>query len=155
MDKDELITDVAELASVPFSQRVLLLPHCLRPSLDCPGKITKEGLDCGDCDRADCAIYQLRTTAMEAGYAGVCVAPGGRLAVRYLAEHEPAGVVAVACDKELEEGLAAVDQREWNGSKPIVAVIPLLQDGCVDTVVDVPLAREVILTSNGYSQRDE
>ncbi len=155
MDREKLITDASELAGVPFSRRVLLLPHCLRPSLDCPGRMTKEGLDCGDCDRTDCAIHQLRTTAMEAGYAGVCVAPGGRLAVRYLAEHEPGGVVAVACDQELEEGLAAVDQRTWNGSKPIVTVIPLLQDGCVDTVVDVPKAREVILTPNGCTPGEE
>ena len=93
------------LDRIPFGQRVLLLPHCLRPSQDCPGKMTKQGLNCTGCTQVECAIYQLRATAAEAGYAGVCVAPGGRLAVRFLDAHQPAGVVAVACHKELEEGL--------------------------------------------------
>jgi geranylgeranyl diphosphate synthase type II len=141
-----------DVETVPFARRVLLLPHCLRPSQDCPGKMTKQGLDCSGCTRVDCAIYQLRDTAGEAGYGGICVAPGGRLAVRFLVEHQPAGVVAVACDKELEEGLEAIDQIEWANGKPMTAVVPLLRDGCVDTEVDVALAKEVILSRNGYSR---
>jgi len=133
------------IGSVPFAQRVLLLPHCLRPSQDCPGKMTKQGLDCTGCTRVECAIYQLRTAAVEAGYEGTCIAPGGRLAVRFLAEHQPAGVVAIACHKELEEGLEAIDQMEWPNGRPAAAVVPLLRDGCVDTEVDVATARAIIL----------
>jgi hypothetical protein len=145
-------THVNGLDRIPFAQRVLLLPHCLRPSQDCPGKMTKQGLDCTGCTQVECAIYQLRATAAEAGYGGVCVAPGGRLAVRFLDVHQPAGVVAVACHKELEEGLEAVDQMAWTNGKPIVVVVPLLQDGCVDTVVDVPAAQAVILTQADGSE---
>ena len=142
-------TDVDGVTGVPFSQRVLLLPHCLRPSQDCPGKMTKQGLSCAGCSLADCAIYRLRAAATEVGYSGVCVAPGGRLAVRFLAEYQPAGVVAIACDKELEEGLEAIAQMDWEGDQPIVVTFPLSQDGCVDTRVDVETAREIIL-SNGH-----
>jgi hypothetical protein len=137
------------VADVPFSQRVLLLPHCLRPSQNCPGKMTKKGMDCNDCTIADCAIFQLRVAALEAGYAGICVAPGGRLAVRFLAELQPAGVIAIACDKELEEGLEAIAQMEWENGSPVVLTFPLSQDGCVDTQVDVKSARKIIL-SNGH-----
>lgn len=137
------------LSNVPFAQRVLLLPHCLRPSQDCPGKMTKQGLDCTGCTRVECAIYQLRATAVEAGYGGVCVAPGGRLAARFIDERQPAGVVAIACHKELEEGMEAVDQMEWKNGRPAAATVPLLQDGCVDTTVDVALAQAVILSRNG------
>lgn len=137
------------VAGVPFERRVLLLPHCLRPSQDCPGKMTKKGLDCTGCTRVDCAIYQLRAIAAEAGYSGVCVAPGGRLAVRFLSEHQPSGVVAVACDKELEEGLEAIAEMEWANGEPAVATVPLSQDGCVDTEVDIAVARGVIISSNG------
>jgi len=137
---------------VPFAQRVLLLPYCLRPSQDCPGKMTKQGLDCTGCTLVTCAIYQLRTAAVEAGYGDVCIAPGGRLAVRFLAERQPAGVVAIACSKELEEGLEAVDQMEWANGRPAAAVVPLLRDGCVDTEVDVAAARAVILS---YTSRQE
>ncbi len=138
------------LSDIPYTQRVLLLPHCLRPSQDCPGKMTKQGLDCTGCTRADCAIYQLRAQAIQAGYQGVCIAPGGRLAVRFLSEQQPAGVVAIACDKELEEGLEAVDQLDWTNGQPVVTVIPLSKDGCVDTEVDVVQACSIILNHNGH-----
>jgi hypothetical protein len=142
---------VDNMADVPFSQRVLLLPHCLRPSQDCPGKMTKRGLDCAGCSLADCAVYRLRTAAIDVGYNGVCVAPGGRLAIRFLAEHQPAGIIAIACDKELEEGLEAIAQMVWEDGRPTVLTFPLSQDGCVDTVVDVEAALEIIL-SNGHSR---
>ena len=134
------------------TKRVLLLPHCLRPSQDCPGKMTKQGLDCTGCTRVECAIYQLCAAAAEAGYESnsICVAPGGRLAMRFLVEHQPDSVVAVACDKELEEGLEAIEQIEWENGRPVVAAVPLLRDGCVDTEVDVALARSVIFGSNGH-----
>jgi hypothetical protein len=90
----------------------------------------------------------LRIVAVQAGYAGVCVAPGGRLAIRFLVEMQPAGVVAIACRTELEEGLAAIRDMEWRNGQPVVAVVPLSQDGCVDTVVDVEMARSVILSHN-------
>lgn len=143
------MTKQTDVASVPFSKRVLLLPHCLRPSQDCPGKMTKQGLNCAGCSLADCAIYKLRAAAAVVGYGGVCVAPGGRLAIRFLAEHQPDGVIAIACDKELEEGLDAIAQMEWEGDRPIVLTFPLSQDGCVDTEVDVETAREIIL-GNGH-----
>ena len=137
-----------------LTKRVLLLPHCLRPSQDCPGRMTKQGLDCTGCTRVECAIHQLRAAAAEAGYESksICVAPGGRLAVRFLATRQPTSVVAVACDKELEEGLEAIDQMEWESGRPSVAVVPLLQDGCVDTEVDIVLARTVIFSSNGRGE---
>ena len=140
------------LSGVPFARRVLLLPHCLRPSQDCPGKMTKQGLDCAGCSLADCPIYRLRAVADEAGYGGVCVAPGGRLAVRFLAERQPSGVIAIACDEELEEGLEAIAEMEWSGGEPVVVTVPLTQDGCVDTEVDVPMAREIIISRNGSKE---
>lgn len=146
MTKQAPINGVKE---IPFARRVLLLPHCLRPSEGCPGKMTKQGLDCTGCTRVECAIYQLRASAVEVGYGGVCVAPGGRLAVRFLIENQPAAVVAVACHKELAEGLEAVDEIEWQNGRPTVASVPLLLDGCVDTEVDVTIAREIILSGNG------
>ncbi|MFQ6100685.1 MAG: DUF116 domain-containing protein [Anaerolineae bacterium] len=146
----QTLTDSVE--NVPFARPALLLPYCLRPSQDCLGKMTKQGLDCTGCTLAECVICQLRTAAAEAGYESICVAPGGRLAVRFLAEHQPAGVVAIACHKELEDGLEAIDQLEWKNGRPAVAVVPLLRDGCVDTEVDIAMARTVILSRNGREE---
>jgi hypothetical protein len=143
------VTKKTAVDSIPFEKRVLLLPHCLRPSNDCPGKMTKQGMNCAGCTITDCAIYQLRSAANEMGYGGVCVAPGGRLAIRFLIQQQPSAVIAIACEKELEEGLEAVAQTEWENEPPIVITFPLSEDGCVDTVVDVEAARDIITSRNG------
>jgi hypothetical protein len=81
---------------------------------------------------------------MEYGYKGICVAPGGRLAVKYITEMRPAAIIAVACDKELEEGVKAVKTLAEDDDIPLIVIVPLLKDGCVDTVVDTDEALEVI-----------
>jgi hypothetical protein len=126
------------MAGIPAGERVLLLPHCLRPSDRCPGKPGREGLICpGDCPVADCPIRILREEAERLGYQGVCVAPGGALALRYIQEKNPRLVVAVACQKELLEGMEAVAKLK---NPPKVVALPLSRDGCVDTEVDLPAA---------------
>ena len=134
----------AEIRNFEPGRRMLLLPHCLRPSQDCPGKMTPQGLDCSGCTRDDCNIRPIREAAIRAGYLDVCVAPGGRLAVRRVAELRPGAIVAVACDKELAEGVAAVDSLEWDADAPPVIQIPLTRDGCVETDVDVEATIAVI-----------
>ena len=145
-----IITD--GVSRIPFARRVLLLPHCLRPSQGCSGQMTKQGLDCTGCVRGDCAIFQLRTAAIEVGYMATCVSPGGRLAAKFVAERAPAGVIAVACRKELEEGLDTARKTEWTEGMPAAALIPLLRDGCVDTEVDIAAAQVIIRTYAGDSQ---
>jgi geranylgeranyl diphosphate synthase, type II len=126
-----------DIRDFPPEQRMLLLPHCLRPSQGCPGKMTPQGLVCEGCTRTDCQIQPIRDAATNAGYLDVCVAPGGRLAVKRVAEVKPAVIVAVACDKELAEGVAAVRSLGWDQAAPPVIQIPLLMDGCVETKVDL------------------
>lgn len=127
-----------EFLGIPACERVLLLPHCLRPSAGCPGRPTREGFQCPpDCPVEGCAIKVLRAEAERLGYKGVCVAPGGALALRYVEEKKPRLVVAVACQKELWEGEEAVRRL---GQVPLVLSLPLLRDGCVDTVVDLTAA---------------
>ena len=126
-----------QLSSIAPSQRVLLLSHCLRPSQTCPGRFNKEGLQCPANCQLGCAVGHLKQAANEMGYKGVCIAAGGAQALRFVKERKPQGVIAVACDKELEEGVQSVakiaDQLE---EPPIIIVVPLLKDGCVDTEVD-------------------
>jgi len=146
---DELMepasTAAQRLAQVPPAQRILLLPHCLRDSQRCQATYGPGGLECRACQPA-CTINRLRRAAEEAGYGGVCVAPGGSLAVEYVRQHRPRAIVAVACPKELEMGLEAVanlgQNPDWGA--PVAMVIPLLKDGCVDTQVDVERVLAVI-----------
>jgi len=133
------------LSLVHPSQRILLLPHCLRPSQTCSGKYSKRGLECPKDCTEDCIIGHLRRAALSLGYKGLCIAPGGRLAVKYVKENSPKGVVAVACQKELEEGIHGVRELSSGGnSMPPVVIIPLIKDGCVDTEVDEEQALKMI-----------
>ena len=133
------------LAAVPPSERVLLLPHCLRDSQRCQADNTKHGLVCKGCS-PDCAINRLQRKALELGYSGVCIAPGGALVLEFLTQHKPRGIVAVACHKELQMGLEAVAKmgQEPDLETPATVVVPLSKDGCVDTEVNVGRVLEVI-----------
>jgi phosphohistidine swiveling domain-containing protein len=133
------------LAAVPPSERVLLLPHCLRDSQRCQADNTKHGLICKGCS-PNCAIHRLQREALELGYGGVCVAPGGTLVLEFLAQRKPRGIVAVACPKELEMGLEAVAKmgQEPGWEMPATVIVPLSKDGCVDTEVDVERVLEVL-----------
>ncbi len=86
-----------ELAKIMPSQRVLLLPHCLRQSRSCHGTYDANGLHCAGCN-PECSVNVLRTAASDLDYKGICVAPGGSLALKYIREKQPEAIVAVACD---------------------------------------------------------
>ncbi len=72
------------------------------------------------------------------------MAPGGRLAVNFVKEKHPSAIVAVACEKELEEGVQGVGELADQDIKPLIIIVPLLKDGCVDTIVDTEKALKVI-----------
>lgn len=133
------------LSKVDPSQRVLLLSHCLRPSQSCPGKFNKQGLMCSEDCHEDCVIRRLREVASRMGYKGTCVAAGGAMALRYIKEYSPQGIVAVACDRELSEGVEGVKEMTRNAQEiPAIVIVPLISDGCVDTEVDEGMAISAI-----------
>lgn len=126
-----------QFSAIAPSERVLLLSHCMRPSQTCPAKFNKEGLQCpADC-KIDCILLTARKAAAELGYKGVCIAAGGAQALRFVKERKPKGIIAVACDKELEEGVQSVAKLSGQLEEPpTIIIVPLLKDGCVDTQVD-------------------
>ncbi len=136
--------DLQKIARIPAGERILLLPHCLRRAESCKAKYNANGLECTACN-PDCAINKLRKIALDLGYQGVCVAPGGRLAVNYVDETRPRVIVAVACQKELEEGIGNISEFTGNYS-PMIVVLPLTKDGCVNTEVDVDSVMKVLKT---------
>ncbi len=142
---EEYRSERARLARVPVEKRILLIPHCLRISGKCRAESTSDGLICKSCDPG-CQVKILSDRAKELGYRGICVAPGGSLALRYVKKTMPEGIVAVACPRELSEGVENV--RELNGenenSKPPILIIPLVKEGCVDTEVNLESALDEI-----------
>jgi geranylgeranyl diphosphate synthase, type II len=139
--------DEETIASIPAEERVLLLPHCLKPSDKCEAKFKKEGLNCPEDCQIECQIRTLTKLANDRGFKGVCTAAGGVMALKFIKKTEPAAIIAIACDKELEEGVCAVEKYSKVDKSikiPLVISIPLLQDGCVDTVVDMKEAERII-----------
>ena len=139
------------LRSIDKDKRILLISHCLRSSGDCTAKMTKAGLECRDDCPTRCTVGRLRIAAQKLGYKGVCIAPGGSMALKFIKNNKPQGIVAIACIKELEEGVCAVkelvEDRKGNApdvNGPVVVAVPLLRDGCVDTEVDEGEAERII-----------
>jgi hypothetical protein len=137
-----LSTEEMKLARIVPLDRILLLPHCLRRSATCQAKYGSMGLECNKCND-QCPVNILRNRALSLGYRGVCVAPGGRLALAYVRETKPRGILAVACDKELKEGIEGVTST-FAGSCPVIVVVPLTKNGCIDTEVDLAYALEKV-----------
>ncbi len=136
-----------EMSKIDPGKRVLLISHCLRPSELCEAKMSKQGLQCKDDCPNRCVIGKLRILAQKQGYGGVCIAPGGSMALKFIKKKKPEAVVAIACHKELEEGIGAVKvEAEKSGFKkmPLVIAVPLTRDGCVDTRVNQKQAEKAI-----------
>jgi hypothetical protein len=140
------------MSRIPPAQRVLLVSHCLRRSSGCHAVQGEWGLECRHCTES-CAVHRLSEAARRLGYKGVCIAPGGSMALSYVRRIQPQGIVAVACRKELEQGIQAVNgAASFFASRPAILAVPLTKDGCVDTEVDVPRALQTIElggTANG------
>jgi hypothetical protein len=147
-------TEEERLSRVDPSQRILLLSHCLRSSAFCKAKIEAWGLACVECTPS-CQVNRLRKVALDYGYKAVCVAPGGSMALKFIADNDPRGIVAVACRKELKEGIASVKKliHGKNKKAPPIVIIPLTKDGCVNTEVNLKLA--IAKITLGCSQGDE
>lgn len=135
-------------ADIDPADCILLVPQCLREVSHCQAELGEEGWQCRACS-ASCPVNRLRRAAFEEGFKGVCIAAGGSMAVNYVASHRPKGIVAIACDKELVLGVAAVQSME-GGNKTVIKTVPLLKEGCINTEVDFERALEVIRSFNRH-----
>ena len=125
-----------QVAAVPTTRRLFLLPHCLRQAETCPGLYDETGLDCGDCTA--CSIADYRRKAEEKGYQ-VLVAEGSPAVMRLIVSGEADAIVGVACLNVLEK---AFDKILLAGI-PCMAV-PLLSSDCRNTSVDTAWIDEML-----------
>jgi len=115
----------------------LLLPHCLQ--LDtCPHKITSNILNCRQC--GSCDIASILSLEKEYGII-IKVATGGRLAKKWVEESGSDMVVAVACERELTEGIIAL-----GSDAPYVWAIENCRPNgpCFNTRVDVSRIKKAL-----------
>jgi hypothetical protein len=114
---------------------LLLFPHCLQRSA-CPQKITNDLKLCKRCGQ--CKVKDILELAEEFGVQ-CAVATGGRQAVERVKNDGVHAVVAVACEKELSQGIRGAFP------KAILAIPNLRPHGpCKDTDVSLPEVRKAI-----------
>ncbi len=128
------------VAGIPFKKRLLLLPQCLRDQEKCQAEIDEFGLICGHC--GNCLIDDLQSQAERLGYV-VMVAEGSPMVMALIESGQVEAVVGVSCLAVLEE----VFPYMVAGAVPGLA-IPLLQDGCCDTSMDLDWVWDAIELSS-------
>ena len=117
------------LAGVPFERRLLLLPKCLRVEDRCPAPFDEFGLRCKQCGL--CTIQDLQAEAEKLGYA-VLVAEGSALVMAIIQTGKIDAIIGVSCLSVLEKAFPYMEAAAIPG-----VAIPLLQDDCKDTAIDV------------------
>lgn len=114
---------------------LLLFSSCLQDSR-CEQRITTDLSRCQRCGR--CEVKDLLEIAEQFGVQ-VAVATGGELAMQKATDNSVKVVVAVACEKELREGVLGCFP------KPVWAVAIERPNGpCHDTIVDLEVVRQAM-----------
>lgn len=125
-----------QVAHIPPSRRLFLLPHCLKHAEGCPADYDEFGLDCRKCGA--CSIADFRGMAEDLGYK-VLVAEGSPIVLKIIVSGYVDAIVGVACLNVLEK---AIDKILLAGI-PCMAV-PLLSSDCRNTSVDEAWVKEMI-----------
>lgn len=112
---------------IPYKDRSIFMPQCVR-SIECPAKLTPEGIKCINCGR--CGVGEAKKHAEEMGYRFFIV-PGSSFIKRMIKKYRPRAIVGVGCHMEIKEGL---DLCHSHGI-PARGVL-LSKAGCVATELD-------------------
>lgn len=136
-----------QVATVPPSRRLFLLPHCLKHAEGCPADYDEFGLDCEKCGA--CSIADFRGMAESMGYK-VLVAEGSPIVLKIIVSGYVDAIVGVACLNVLEK---AIDKILLAGI-PCMAV-PLLSSDCRNTSVDEEWVRDMILNQREQPQGEQ
>lgn len=127
-----------QVAAVPPSRRLLLLPHCLRDVERCPAEFNAVGLVCRNCGA--CPLGALRTEAESHGYR-VLVAEGSPAVMQLILSGHADALLGAACLDVLERTFDKI----LLAGIPSMAV-PLLCNGCRNTSAELDGIRRLIST---------
>jgi len=119
--------DVSTISLLP-NQILVLLPHCLQ-NYNCTYRITNDIRHCNECKK--CIIYLFKNL-IEKYKIKVVIATGGTLARKVIIDLHPSLIIAVACQRDLVDGL--LDAYPI----PVLGILNERPNGpCVNTTVDI------------------
>ena len=126
------------VVAVPISQRLLLLPHCLRNDEKCPAAYDPDGLHCQKCGA--CELGHLKSAAETLGY-HVLIAEGSPVVMQWILSGRVSAILGVGCLRSLEK---AFEKLQLAGI-PALAV-PLHTSACKNSTTDIDWVLEMIHT---------
>ncbi len=116
-------------ARTPPTERILVVPQCIR-HIRCPARLdARHGISCRDCGL--CIVKDLKAEAERLGYKFYIV-PGGSFVKRIIDQKKPKAALGVACHRDLNMGMHEISRKSC-----AVMGVPLLRDGCVETEVNL------------------
>ena len=127
-----------QVIGVPISQRLLLLPHCLRNAERCPAAYDAECLHCQQCGA--CELGRLKSVAEKLGY-HVLIAEGSPVVMQWILSGKTSAILGVGCLRSLEK---AFEKLQLAGI-PAIAV-PLHSSTCKNSETDIDWVIEMIHT---------
>ncbi len=131
---NEIVLSAA--AKISHTNILLLLPHCLQSSR-CTVRVTSDINNCKDCKM--CNISDIKALAHK-HQVQAAVATGGSLARKFILDLKPDVIVAVACHRDLVDGL----RDAWRHS--VYAVLNERPKGpCFETEVSIKTIEFAIL----------
>lgn len=144
-EKNKALTDKKNrqmadaFASIPYSDRVVFVPHCMRNIEKCKAKELGSYYVCAEC--GGCKIGNISKKSKQLGYKALYILKGGKAVKKLTEEMKPRAVLGVAC---YFEGVMGMEESEKHGMT--VQFVPLTRDGCVDTDVNLENVFEALGT---------
>ena len=154
-----------KFSAVPFAERMLFLPYCLRPP-GCPTIIDKqEGMQCPPECTIQCKLHETKELALKLGYRDARIVVSGKLhrqegvlrsrdfLLRQIELLRPRAVIGCLCTNDLCQKYMHPDNLSPNGTlgkhgpKVIPQVVLLASPNCRQSSVNWQSLRETITAS--------
>ncbi len=128
------------LSKIPFEDRIVLLPQCLRKR-DCPARLDSiKGFQCTKCGR--CGVGDIMKFCDEKNIK-VFIVPGGSFVKKVIKLSRPKAIIGVGCHIELREASLVLEYLKVPGRG-----INLEKDGCIETKVNYEKVKKAIIISD-------
>jgi len=114
--------------NIPPHKILILAPHCLQ-KWDCPFRVTADVSNCHHCGRCD--IDDLIKLSNSRGV-NLAVVTGGTLARKMVVDYRPMAIIAIACERDLTEGILDISPL------PALGILNIRPEGpCKNTRVPI------------------
>jgi hypothetical protein len=131
-------SNAGNFSCVPFEDRVIFAPHCLRNTTGCKAQ-EKEGFYiCAECGA--CKINQISRLAKKLKYQDLFVVKGGRIIEKIIKEKKPKAIVGIACFFEGGQAFKMLKKVD----DLAIQFVPLTKDGCYSTDTNIADVEKVL-----------